>query len=164
MLLICTLLTSQAYHRESAVATLDDIQRGMSMRDVADALRKHGYDIKETPGMLTVHKGGRFVGWAMGGGTLDTENIVNSITAQYEPLDFAAALHNEAQSTGTVVESPSWQHVTSTDMTVKVNDSAEKDGQNQFVDLYSSRSTGIYRIVIRRRNQGDPTVDFQFVR
>ncbi len=164
LLFVCTLMTSQVNRGESSVATFDDVQHGMSMKDVAEALRKHGYEVKETPGMLTVHKDGRSVGWAMGGGTLETENIVNSITNQYEPLDFAVALHNEAQSTGAVVDSPSWEHETSTQMTVRVIDSTEKDGQNQFIDLSPSKGTGMYRILIRRRNHGDPTVDFQFVR
>jgi len=164
MLFICTLLTSQANHGESTVAKFDDIQHGMSMRDVADVLRKHGYDVREAPGMLTVHKDGRSVGWVMGGGTLETENVVNSVTTEYEPLDFAVALHNDAQSTGTVVESPSWQHVTTTQMTVRVTDQTEKDGQNQFVDLLPSNGAGMYRIVIRRRNHGDTTVGFEFIR
>lgn len=164
VLFVCTLMTSQVNHGESSVTTFDDVQHGMSMKDVAEALRKHGYEVKETPGMLAVHKDGRSIGWAMGGGTLETENIVTSVTNLYEPLDFAVALHNEAQSTGTVVDSPSWQHTTSTQMTVRVIDSTEKDGQNQFIDLSSSKGTGMYRIVIRRRNHGDPTVDFQFVR
>jgi hypothetical protein len=164
VLFACTLMTSQVNHGESTVATFDDVQHGMSIKDVAEALRKHGYEVKETPGMLTVHEDGRSVGWAMGGGTLETENTVNSITNQYESTDFAVALHNEAQSTGTVVDSPSWQHETSTQMTVRVIDSTEKDGQNQFIDLSPSKGTGIYRIVIRRRSHGDPTVDFQVVR
>ena len=164
MLFVCTLLTSQVNHGESAIATFDDVQQGMSVKDVAEALRKHGYDVKEIPGMLTVHKDGRSVGWVMGGSRLDTENAVNSITNQYEPLDFAVALHNEAQSIGTTVDSPSWQHETTTQMTVRVTDQTEKDGQNQFIDLSPSNGGGMYRIAIRRRNHGDPTVDFEFIR
>jgi hypothetical protein len=164
MLFLCTLMTSQVNHGESSVATFDDVQHGMSMKEVAESLRKHGHEVKEIPGMLTVQRDGRSIGWVMGGGTLDTENVVNSITNQYEPLDFAVALHNEAQSIGTTVTSPSWQHETTTQMTVRVTDQTEKDGQNQFIDLAPSNGGGMYRIVIRRRNHGDPTVDFQFVR
>jgi hypothetical protein len=164
ILFACTLLTPQVNRGQLAITTFDDVRHGMSMKNVVEALRKHGYDVKETPGMLTAHKDGRPVGWVMGGGTLETENVVNSITNQYEPLDFAIALHNEAQSTGTTVDSPSWQHVTTTQMTVRVTDQTEKDGQNQFVDLSSSNGAGMYRIVIRRRDHGDPTVDFEFIR
>jgi hypothetical protein len=164
LLFACTLMFPQADRSELIVSSFDDVQHGMPMKDVAEALRKHGYNVKETTGMLAVQKGGRSIGWALGGGRPQTENIVNSITYQYEPLDFAVALHNEAQRAGTVVDSPSWQHETSTQMTVRVIDSSEKDGQNQFVDLSPSKGTGMYRIVIRRRSQGDPTVDFQFVR
>jgi hypothetical protein len=164
MLFLCTLMTSQVNHGESSVVTFDDVRHGMSMKEVAESLRNHGHEVKEIPGMLTVQRDGRSIGWVMGGGTLDTENVVNSITNQYEPLDFAVALHNEGQSIGTTVDSPSWQHETTTQMTVRVTDQTEKDGQNQFIDLAPSNGGGMYRIVIRRRNHGDPTVDFQFVR
>ncbi len=161
LLLVCALVFPQT---NLTVSTFDDIQHGMSMKDVAVALRKHGYEVKETPGMVTVQKDGRLLGWALGGNSLETENIVDSVTYQYDPLDFAAALHNEAQSTGTVVGSPPWQHKTSTQMTVRVTDSSEKDGENQFVDLLPSKAAGMYRILIHRRNDGNPTVDFQFIR